>query len=238
MVIQLRPGSTWSDGSRPVSATDLAQSLIERSDPTRRPTRRAGPTCSIASRSATRPASRSGSTTRPLKAGGWLLGPVGPAHAGIDGRVATSPKERMLVTDGLYRCIHSSRRRPRASTSATTGPPGASRRSEPRRCPRSAGSARSGCSSGLAAVTALRRGDVTMIDHVPPDQVASLAAGPGDPGRAGIASRSSTSSRWTAAIRHSATGPLRRGLSYAIDRKGLLEETVLKHPSNDAGRPR
>src|SRR5262249_43244089 len=30
---------------------------------------------------------------------------------------------------------------------------------------------------------------------------------------------------------------LRRGLSYAIDRKGLLEEVVLKHPANDVETP-
>ncbi len=39
------------------------------------------------------------------KTGRWLLGPVGPAHAGVDGRVATSSQDRPLVTDGPYRCV-------------------------------------------------------------------------------------------------------------------------------------
>ena len=41
----------------------------------------------------------------PLRAGQWFLGPVGPAHASIDGRVATAGRDRPLVSDGAYQCF-------------------------------------------------------------------------------------------------------------------------------------
>ena len=87
-MIRLRPGATWSDGSRPVSAIDVAHSLIERSDP-HSPTYEAR-WADLLDRVEVRDESRVEVRLNhaPLKAGGWLLGPVGPAHAGIDGRVA------------------------------------------------------------------------------------------------------------------------------------------------------
>src|SRR6185437_12679700 len=108
MVIHLRPGPTWSDGSRPVSASDVAQSLIERSDP-HSPTYEAR-WADLLDRVEVRDEDRVEVRLNhaPLKAGGWLLGPVAPAHAGGDGRIATSPRDRILVTDGLYRCAQSS----------------------------------------------------------------------------------------------------------------------------------
>ena len=234
IVIHLRPGATWSDGSRPVSATDLARSLIERSDPNS-PTyeaRWADLLDRVEVRDETRVELRLNHA--PLKAGGWLLGPVGPAHAGVDGRIATSPKDRILVTDGIYRCFESSPdglelrvrddRPPDAQPASAEPVPKIRRVREIR------------LSRGLAAVTALRRGDVTMIDHVPPDQVASLAEAPEiqmghyvQPVVHVIAMDGRTP-----ALRN---GSFRRGLSYAIDRKGLLEETVLKHPINDVDAP-
>ena len=67
-------------------------------------------------------------------------------------------------------------------------------------------SARSALPPGQSAVGPLRRGDVSLIEHVPPDQVAGL----GDPRRHQgwdvFASRWSTSSRSTAATRRCAAG--------------------------------
>jgi peptide/nickel transport system substrate-binding protein len=89
---------------------------------------------------------------------------------------------------------------------------------------------------GQAAVTALRRGDVTMIDHIPPDQVASLAEVPG------IQVGKYTQPR-VHVIALDGRNPmlrsraLRRGLSYAVDRKSLLEDTLLKHPLTDGDTP-
>jgi peptide/nickel transport system substrate-binding protein len=91
-------------------------------------------------------------------------------------------------------------------------------------------------SQGLAAVTALRRGDVSLIDHVPPDHVAALAETP-----------DIQLGRYTQPVVHvialDGRNPalrnrtLRRGLSYAVDRKGLLEDVILKHPANDVDAP-
>ncbi len=85
---------------------------------------------------------------------------------------------------------------------------------------------------GQSSTGALLRGEVSLIDHVPPDQVASLSNAPEikvgtytqplvhvlalDGRNPALRSRS-----------------LRRALSYAIDRKGLLEDHLLKHPLND-----
>jgi peptide/nickel transport system substrate-binding protein len=234
LLIRLRPGPTWSDGSRPVSSIDLAHALIERSDPNSPSyeARWADLLDRVEVRDELRVEVRLNHT--PLKAGGWLLGAVGPAHAGIDGRVAISPKERILVTDGSYRCSQSTadvlelrwndERAQDASPGAVGAVPKIRRVREIR------------LSQGMTAVTALRRGDVSMIDHVPPDQVASLREEP-----------EIQVGRYTQPVVHvialDGRNPalrsraLRRGLSNAIDRKGLLEEVVLKHPVNDVDLP-
>ncbi len=170
----------------------------------------------------------------PLKAGGWLLGAVGPAHAGIDGRVALSPKERILVTDGIYRCAQATGDAMELRVGDNRTQDASARDGEP--VPKIRRVKEIRLSTGLAAVTALRRGDVTMIDHVPPDQVAALAATP-----------DIQVGQYTQPVVHviavDGRNPvlrnraLRRGLSNAIDRQGLLEETVLKHPTNDVDTP-
>jgi peptide/nickel transport system substrate-binding protein len=82
-----------------------------------------------------------------------------------------------------------------------------------------------------AAVGALRRGEVTMISHVPPDQVAALEST--DDIEVG---------RYRLPVIHlialDGRNPalrsreLRRALSYAVDRKSLLEDHVLKKPAS------
>ncbi|HLH29338.1 MAG TPA: ABC transporter substrate-binding protein, partial [Acidimicrobiales bacterium] len=107
LLIRLRSGPTWSDGSRPVSASDVAHALIERSDP-HSPSYEAR-WADLLDRVEVR---KDGQielrlNQAPLRAGDWLLGPVGPSHAGTDGRIAVSPRERILVSDGPYRCVRS-----------------------------------------------------------------------------------------------------------------------------------
>ncbi len=230
LIMKLRPGPPWSDGSRPVSAIDVAHTLIERTDPNS-PTyeaRWADLLDRVEVRDDARIEVRLNHT--PLKVGGWLLGPVGPAHAGVDGCVATSPRQRALVTDGSYRCFRSGpdslelRTVADRSAGESAGAPRIRRLREVR------------LSDGLTAVQSLRRGDVAMIDHVPPDQVASLAETP-----------DVQVGRYTQPVLHiiSIDGrnpalrsrALRRGLSNAIDRKALLEDVVLKHPLTDLDQP-
>ncbi len=227
MLIRLRTTFLWSDGSRPVSAVDVARDLIDRTDPNspRYEARWADLLDRVEAPDDTRIELRL--NRPPLKAGPWLLGPVGPAHAGIDGRVATSSQERPFVTDGEFRVVtvkdDSTELRLREDSRGQTDEPTPRiKRLREIRLPRV-----------LAAVGALRRGDVTMISHVPPDQVPSLEASGGiKVGRYAqpVVHVIALDGR-NPALRNRS---LRRGLSYAIDRKSLLEDFILRHPATDA----
>ncbi len=237
LLLRIRPGFFWSDGSRPVSAIDVARDLVDRTDPhsPRYEARWADLLDRVEATDPTRVEVRL--NRAPLRPALWLLGPVGPAHASIDGRVATAGRDRPLVTDGAYQCVSGSgerielRLRGDRETSAngeTVGPGGEPGQSAPRikriREVR--------LSPGQSAVGALRRGEVSLIDHVPPDQVAALAA-----------SGDIKVGRYAQPVihvialdgRNSAlrSRSLRRALSYAVDRKGLLEDHLLKHPATD-----
>ena len=79
---------------------------------------------------------------------------------------------------------------------------------------------------------AFTRGEVSLLEHVPPDRVAGLAANPafkvGRYARPRL-HRIALDGR-TPALRNR---NLRRGLSYAIDRRTILEETILRRPADD-----
>jgi peptide/nickel transport system substrate-binding protein len=249
LVIRIRPGFIWSDGSRPVSAIDVGRYLIDRTDPhsTGYEARWADLLDHVEVSDETRLEIRLNHA--PLKAGAWLLGPVGPAHAGADGRVATSSQDRPLVSDGPFRCVTATAdlvelRRAgddHSSTGGATAPPPAEAKSS--RPPSDGGPARPGLNikrireiripRGQSAIGVLRRGDSSLVDHVPPDQVESLTAAKNI--KVGVYTKPvvhviALDGRIPALRSRS----LRRGLSYAIDRKGLLEDQVLKHPPSGA----
>jgi peptide/nickel transport system substrate-binding protein len=232
--IRVRPGILWSDGSRPVSAIDVARDLVDRTDPNSPhfEARWADLLDRVEMTDETRVEIRL--NRAPLKAGLWLLGPVGPAHAGIDGRVATSSQDRPLVSDGDFWCFMANSERvelrardhlesPPADKTAESGSETVKvmpkiRRIRETRLP-----------AGQSALGALRRGEVSLIDHVPPDQVNGLAvAGEIAVGRykQPLVHVIALDGR-NPALRNRA---LRRALSYAVDRKGLLEDQILKHP--------
>src|SRR5262249_55990567 len=86
-----------------------------------------------------------------------------------------------------------------------------------------------------AAFEALARGDVTLLEHVPPDRSAEIAKLPSiQVGRYATPSvhRIALDGR-NPALRNR---KLRRALSMAIDRKGLLEEVGLRRPPDDINR--
>jgi peptide/nickel transport system substrate-binding protein len=264
--IRVRSGIVWSDGSRPVSATDVGRDLIDRTDPhsPRYDARWADMLDRVEVGDESRLEVRLNHS--PLKAGAWLLGPVGPAHAGIDGRVAASSKDRPLVTNGPFQCVAASadsielrlrddmKPRPAPASSGTrTAPDGGDhpagdalakrpQTAEIAGEPARERPARKGARikrireirvpHGQSLIAAMRRGEVTMVDHVPPDEVAALEAAPEF--RVG---------RYAKPVVHSIAidgrnqalrnRSVRRALSYAVDRKGLLEDYVLKRPATE-----
>jgi peptide/nickel transport system substrate-binding protein len=231
LVIRVRPDCLWSDGSRPVSNIDVARDLVDRTDPhsPRYLARWADLLDRVETPDETRVELRLNHP--PLKAGAWLLGPLGAAHASIDGRVATSCHDRPLVSDGPFTCVAAGpdsvelRVRDDAPGSASNGeedrPGGRIKRLREVRL-----------AHGQSAVGALRRGEVSMIDHVPPDQAKGLAASPDI--KVGnytqpVVHVIAIDGR-NPALRNRA---LRRGLSYAVDRKVLLEDHLLKREASD-----
>jgi peptide/nickel transport system substrate-binding protein len=216
LTLRLKRDFSWSDASRPVSAIDVARAFTDRTVPSS-PQYNAR-WADLLDRVEVIDESRVDLrlTRAFLKPAFWLVAPVGPAHAGWDGRVVTSGGERVLVSDGPYSLESATADRVHLRKAAA---PGIRHLVEHRHM------------SAKAAMGALVRGEVSLMEHVPPDRVAGLAAMPDI--KVGRFSRPSL--HWIAVdgrnpvLRNRA---LRRGLSYAIDRKALLEETLLKHPSD------
>lgn len=224
LVIPVRPGFNWSDGSRPVSAIDVARSLTEAAEPTS--PRFAARWADLLDRVDIRDESHvEVRLTRAfLRPGAWLIGPVGPAHGGSDGRVATANRSRELVVDGLYRLAASSADRLTLSLADKPDASGIQPRIRRIKEVRYA--------NPRAAIAALTRGEVALVEHVPADRVAEFATHPEI--KLGRYERPQLHM-----IAIDGRNPvlrnrsLRRGLSYAIDRKTLLEETVLRRSSDD-----
>jgi peptide/nickel transport system substrate-binding protein len=232
LLIRIRSGVFWSDGSRPVSAIDDARDLIDRTDP--HSPRFEARWADLLDRVETTDESRVELrfNRAPLRTGLWLMSPMGPAHGSIDGRVATTSQERPLVSNAAYHCFMASGERielrlrdaqestharaQRAGGAPLTPMPRIRRIREVR------------LSAAESAVVALKRGAVSLIEHVPPDQVNDLTA----PGELKVGRYTNPLVHVIAldgrnpALRNRA---LRRALSYAIDRKVLLEDHVLKH---------
>ncbi len=228
LLIQTRTGVPWSDGSRPAAAIDVVRALRDRADPTSPAynARWANLLASVSSVDATHAEVRL--TRQPLRAGAWLMTPVGPAHAAWDGWASASAGvgKREPVGNGPFRWDGADERVARFLAAGAESPsPGTGRVRRVRE---------HFMPTPAAALTAFLNGEVSLIEHVPADRVASLR---GDPEvHLGHGSRPSLHS-----IALDGRNPLlrnrtlRRGLSYAIDRRTLLEENVLKAPAGEAG---
>lgn len=221
LVIDLREFAAWSDGPRKVGAADVARTLADRADP--RSTRYRARWSVLVDRIET-PDDRRVEVrlNRPaLRASSWLLGPIAPAQAGDDGRVAAADGSRRLVGDGPYRVEGGT---DPAADFRATGSAKVARIREHRVVDPS------------AAIAALIRGDVSLVERVSPDRVALLSRIEGL--KVGTYAQPSLHriavDGRTAALRNRT---LRRGLSAAIDRLGLLEKVVLKRPIDGANTP-
>ena len=222
--ITLRPGPKWSDGSRPVSSIDVARSLADRALPAS-PGYHARWADLLERVEAVDEAHVEVKLARPsMKPTVWLLGPVGPAHAASDGWVSATGEGRRPVGDGPYRWESTSDAATLLHSAATEGSGGSPkiRRIREVRYPTTA-----------SAIEGLIRGDLAMLEHVPPDRLADLRK---ESATIKIGHFSTPSVHRialdgrTAALRNR---KLRRALSLAIDRRGLLEEVVLRRPPDD-----
>ena len=221
--ISLKLGPTWSDGSRPVTAIDAVRSLADRALPAS-PGYNARWADLLDRVEATQEDRIEIRLTRPtMKPETWLLDPVGPAHAAADGRVTSVENGRQPVGDGPYRWESSTPVGTLLHTSATpsAAAPKIKRLREVR------------YPTPALAYDAFLRGEVAMLGHIPPERLADLVREP-DLARIG---RFATPS--VHLIAFDGRNPmlrnrkLRRALSMAIDRRGLLEEVVLRHPPDD-----
>jgi peptide/nickel transport system substrate-binding protein len=225
LFLRLRDGIHWSDQSRQVAAADVARALIDRSDPNS--LKYQARWADLLDRVETNgDAAMEVRLNRPLyKPGAWFDWPVGPAHAGIDGRVATVEQRRQLVSDGPFQHVTSSdhsielSRGNRAIAGSLLATKVASvRRIREFRYPHA-----------TSMIGALVQGEVSMAAHVPIDQIPGLQS-----------SGDVKIGRYAQPLIHTIAldgrnpvlrnRSLRRGLSHAIDRRVLLEETLLRRP--------
>lgn len=220
--LKLKTGPAWSDGSRQVAAIDVVRALSDRAQP-RSPAYSARWADFLDRVEITDEQQVTVKLNRSiLKPEAWLLGPVGPAHAAWDGRVPSSDGSRKPVGDGPFVDEAESdgvaTYRLAGKEGQATTPTDKIRRIREVRY-----------TNGTAALGALARGEVTMIEHVPSDRVPALQSESdlkvGQYLRPNL-HRIALDGRNPLLKNRS----LRRGIALAIDRKTILEETVLKRP--------
>ena len=218
LTIDIKPEIRWSDGSRPVSTIDLARSFTERCDPAF-PGYSARWADLLDQVNVTPEGQVEIKFSRPtLRPGFWLTGPTGPAHVGIDGRIAATDRDRRLVGDGSFQLskIQGEMVELEARGSSKI------KRIREIRIP-----------NEKNLLGAFERGEVTLLARLPASQVARLSSI--DDVKVG---------RYSHPVMHSlaldARNPafrnrgLRRGLSYAINRAMLLEDVILKRSPDEA----
>jgi peptide/nickel transport system substrate-binding protein len=227
LVLQIREGIPWSDGSRPVAAIDLIRALSDRAEP-RSPAFNARWAEMLERVQINDDRQIEVRLLRaPLNAESWLLNAIGPAHAGWDGWVSITGEGRKPVGNGTFQWdsdikgVTSYRLAPRAQSAGSVKV----HRIREIRVP-----------TANAAVGAILRGEVTLLEHVPSDRLQAL----GEDKEIKVGKYSNPVLHRIAidgrnpVLRNRS---LRRGLSSAIDRKAILEETVLKHPGDAANTP-
>jgi peptide/nickel transport system substrate-binding protein len=222
IVISLRKDVMWSDGTRAVSSMDVTRALTDAAEPNslRYSARWADLIEKVDASDETHVEVRL--TRATLKPGSWLLGPVGPAHGGGDGRVVTADRKRELVVVGPYRWLAAGpdHAELRAIDRADSEGRVKVRRVKEVRYP-----------NAKATVGALIRGEVALVESIPSDRIAELTANPEI--KVGRYARPSLHR-----IAIDGRNPLlrnrslRRGISYAIDRKTLLEDVLLHRPAD------
>ena len=221
--VGLKSGFRWSDGSRPVAAVDLARSLADRASASS-PGFNAR-WADLLDRVTILDDDRlevklTRATAKPET---WLLEPVGPAHAATDGWVASVGGGQSPVGDGSFRWRT-------ASPDATTfeASPTAPAESNPRL--KRLVEVRA--ASNLTLPERFDRGEIDLIDHVPPLFRVELAR------RAEIrlgTFRTPSVHRIALDGRTPALSnrKFRRALTLALNRSLILQDQVLGHPPDE-----
>ncbi len=225
--INLKAGPTWSDGSRPASAIDVARSLADRAQGVSPGFD--GRWADLLDRVEIVDEGRIEVklTRASLKPETWLVAPVGPAHAAADGLIPAADGRHRPVGDGPFRWAASG---PTSTTLVAAAPAPSETSSRVRRV-REVRYHDPG-----VALEAFLRGECSVLERVPPDRLADLRKLDGV--KMGV---HATPSVHRLAVDGRA-GPLRsrklrRALSLAIDRKGLLAEVVTRRPPDDRAFP-
>jgi peptide/nickel transport system substrate-binding protein len=220
--IKLKPGIIWSDGSRPVGAIDVARSLADRAVPTL-PGYSARWADLVERVEVTEDDRVEVRLTRPsLRPELFLIAPVGPAHAAGDGWVNNLGQGRQPVGDGPFHWLPSSK--PNVDQYLLNKPTS----DTPKRIHRVR---EIRYDTPTAAVAAFVRGETTLLEHLSPDRLAEVSVIPDikigkyqTPSLHRIAIDGRTS-----ALRNRS---LRRALSLSIDRRILLEESILRRSAD------
>src|SRR6185312_7007916 len=99
----------------------------------------------------------------------WLLDPVGPAHASADGWVSSLGEGRRPVGDGPYRWESSADSATLLHTIASEGGSGSPKIKRIREVR---------YANPAASVEGLLRGEIALLEHVPPDRLVDLRKEP------------------------------------------------------------
>jgi peptide/nickel transport system substrate-binding protein len=222
LIIKLRNDIKWTDDSRVVGSIDVARTFADRFDPyslgyqarwAELLDRIETPAADQIEIRFTRP------TLRPEY---HLLTPIGPAQAGHEGWVVTA-NGRIPLGDGPYRWESETAEVVRFAAvgdSTTANAPKIRRIREAKFAPG-------------ALVGALARGEVSLVERVAHADLPRLQAD----SEIKIGAYKNPTMHWLAldgrnpALRNRT---LRRALAYAIDRKTIFEETVLRAPMDEA----
>ena len=227
--LKIKTGPAWSDGSRQVGAMDVVRALSEKAQP-RSPGYSARWADLLERVEVTDDQQVTVKFNRVLlQPAAWFLSPVGPGHAAWDGRVPTADGKRKPVGDGPFNSeseANGSASYVSAAKDASSGAPTASiRRIREVRY-----------ANGSAALGALVRGEVTLVQHVPPDRVDALRQDPDV--RVGTYKglslhRLALDGR-NPVLRNRS---LRRGMALVLNRKMLLEENILRRAIDAENAP-
>ena len=227
--LKIKTGPVWSDGSRQVGAMDVVRALSEKAQP-RSPGYSARWADLLERVEVTDDQQVTVKFNRVLlQPAAWFLAPVGPGHAAWDGRVPSADGKRRPVGDGPFNSeteSNGSATYLSAAKDASSGTPTASiRRIREVRY-----------ANGSAALGALVRGEVTLVQHVPPDRVNALLQEPDIKVGTykGLSLHRLALDGRNPVLRNRS---LRRGMALVLNRKMLLEENVLRRPIDPNNAP-